>query len=183
MAIRLKSVLSIVSVPSDAPAKSRDFFEKLLGIDLVPALAAEECYHAPLSMDGIDLNVTGRHSPHEGVTAFFGTDDLAGALRNAKQWGARVVWGPDTLSIPPSDFEAYKEEALEFKEKVDSPTLANAAILVEPGGSQLGLFQVAEHAKKHFKVGQYYQPLTDEQVMVHQRSAIAAKKCNKIGAR
>ena len=107
--MKLNGVLSLMNFPSDDPEKSRDFFGKLLGIDLVPSLAEEESYHAPISQDGIDLNVTKRHVPQEGVTPFFGVENLPNAVSTAKQMGAKVVWGPANLSIPAADFPHYKE--------------------------------------------------------------------------
>src|SRR5262245_6787233 len=107
MARRLEVSLSIINVPSDDPSLSRSFFEKLLGIEMAPALSDEEAYHAPVSADGIDLNVTKRHVPQEGMIPFFGTRDLPGTLASVADWGGEVIWGPEALAIrDPSDFES-----------------------------------------------------------------------------
>jgi len=173
---KLKASLAFVNFPSDNPAETRKFFQDLFGIDLVPSLSDEVSYHAPVSDDGIDVNVGARHTPQESPTAFIAVDDLTKAIDLAKGSGGQVVWGPDDLQIPATDLDEYKKAIKEIdKVDVKSDSLGRAAIVVEAGGSQIGLVQLADHAEKHFNAGKHRQALSDYRVMTHERSGKAAK--------
>lgn len=168
MSKALNAVITLVNVPSDHPQKTADFYEKLLNIELAAALSDQEVYHTPISEDGIDLNVSSRHSPQEGVTTFFSVRDLDAVIATAKQMGAQVVWGPADLTIPAADFQAYKDGMQKVANiQVTTAHLCRGAILLEPGGTQVGLVQLEEHAHSHFKVGKFYRPLSDEQEKIH----------------
>jgi predicted enzyme related to lactoylglutathione lyase len=168
---KLRSSLAFINIPSDEPAKSRAFFEQLFGVEMVPSLWGEESYHSPISADGIDLDINIRHTPQESTTAFLAVLDLEDALKQATGAGGRVLWGPEELPIPKGDVNSY-QSALREVEGVDtdSESLGRAAIVLEPGGSQVGLVQLEEHAHRHFAVGKHQQPLTAYQTSVMQKS-------------
>lgn len=172
----LKASLAFVNIPSDNPKETRQFFEKLFGIEMVPSLSDEVSYHAPVSDDGIDLNVGARHTPQESPTAFIAVDDLDRAVELAKTSGGSVVWGPDDLAIPDQDFDEYKQAVKEIDDlDVREKRLGRAAIVVESGGSQVGLVELASHAEKHFNAGKRKKDLSDYRVKVHERSQKLAK--------
>jgi predicted enzyme related to lactoylglutathione lyase len=173
MTTTLRSSLAFINIPSDDPAKSRVFFEQLFGIDLVPSLWSEQSYHAPISADGIDLDINVRHTPQESTTAFVAVPDLDGAIQLATRSGGRVLWGPDELAIPKEDAQSVPELAGD----PSGDSLGRAAVILEPGGSQIGLVELEEHAHQHFAFGKHQQPLTAHQTQVHQRSMrIAAER-------
>ena len=178
---QLKASLAFLNFPSDNPKETRKFFQDLFGIDLVPSLSDDEAYHAPVSDDGIDLNIGTRHTPAESPTAFIAVDDLTNAIDLVKNSGGRIVWGPDDVPIPDADFDEYKKAAKEIDNaNVTNKSLGRAAIVVESGGSQVGLVELANHAEKHFNAGRHKQPLSDYRVMVHDRSAKVAKARGRV---
>lgn len=181
MTTTLRSSLAFINIPSDSPAKSRAFFEQLFGIDLVPSLWSEESYHAPISADGIDLDINVRHTPQETTTAFLAVADLDSAIQLATRSGGRVLWGPDDLAIPKEDVHAYQTALKEMEGTEASDSLGRAAVIMEPGGSQIGLVELEEHAHQHFAFGKHQQPLTAHQTGVHQRSMQIAKE--RVGIR
>jgi predicted enzyme related to lactoylglutathione lyase len=177
MTTTLRSSLAFINIPSDDPARSRAFFEQLFGIDLVPSLWSDESYHAPISADGIDLDINVRHTPQESTTAFLAVADLDGAIRLATRSGGQVLWGPDDLAIPKDGTNPVPEVA----EDTNGDSLGRAAVILEPGGSQIGLVELEEHAHEHFAFGKHQQPLTPHQTQAHQRSLEIAQE--RIGAR
>jgi predicted enzyme related to lactoylglutathione lyase len=182
MTTTLRSSLAFINIPSDNPAKSRSFFEALFGIELVPSLWSGESYHAPISADGIDLDINVRHTPQEATTPFLAVADLDSAIQLATKAGGKVVWGPDDLAIPKEDVQAYQAALKEMEgQDINSDSLGRAAVLVEPGGSQIGLVELEEHAHQHFAFGKHQQPLTAHQTRVHQRSMQIAKE--RVGIR
>jgi predicted enzyme related to lactoylglutathione lyase len=173
---QLKASLAFLNFPSDNPSETRKFFQDLFGIDLIPSLSDQEVYHAPVSDDGIDLNIGARHTPQESPTAFIAVDDLDAALSLAQNAGGNVVWGPEDMPIPDADFEDYKKAVKEIDNvNVKTKSLGRAAVIVESGGSQVGLVEVADHAEKHFNAGKHKTPLSDRRVMAHDRSGKIAK--------
>lgn len=172
----LKASLAFINIPSDDPEKTRSFFEDLFGIELSPSLTDDQSFHAPISDDGVDLNVGQRHTPQESPTAYIAVDDLDAAVDLAKRSGAEVVWGPEGLSIPEEDLPEYRAAVKEIDgEEVRDNDLARAAIVVEAGGSQVGLVQLAQHAHKHYNAGRHKNALSDYRVKVHDRSLKVAK--------
>jgi predicted enzyme related to lactoylglutathione lyase len=172
---KLNASLAFINFPSDNPPETRKFLQDLFGIDLVPSLSDQTSYHAPISDDGIDVNVGERHTPQESATAFISVDDLNTAIDLAKNSGGNVVWGPDDVRIPDADLDEYKRAVKEVdKVDVKSNSLGRAAIVVDAGGSQIGLVQLADHSEKHFNAGKYRQPLSDYRVTAHQRTQQAA---------
>jgi len=174
---KLDSALAFINIPSDNPAKSRDFYQQIFGIELVRSLTAQEGYHAPISDDGIDIDVNPRHSPQETTTAFLSVSNLQATLDAVKAGGGKVVWGPEDMPIPQADLDDYKKAVKEIDGlDVDSASLGRAAIVVDPGGSQVGFVQLAKHTHKHFAVGDFQRPLDDHRMKVHERSKELAKK-------
>jgi len=177
MPTKLKAGLAFVSVASDNPQQTAAFFQAILGIDFVHALYNENAYHAPISEDGIDLNVNIRHSPQESAVPFFEVDDLDAAITAARNAGGNVVWGPQDVRMPDADFQEYKRAVKEVDNvDVNTPSMGNAAIVAAPGGSAIGLVKVADHAEKHFNAGKQRKPLSDYQDRVHARSKQAAQR-------
>jgi predicted enzyme related to lactoylglutathione lyase len=171
MARSLRASLAFINIPSDQPAQTRDFYQELFGIELAPSLSDDEGYHAPISEDGIDLNINIRHTPEEAAMAFIAVNDLQRALDMAQGAGGQVVWGPEDLPIPDDDLDEYRAAARELESVlVPDNSMGRAAIVVDPGGSQVGFVQLEGHAQRHFRVGPFQQPLDDHQERVHERS-------------
>jgi predicted enzyme related to lactoylglutathione lyase len=178
MAMPVKANLIMINVPSDDVEKSRDFYAQLLGIDLARSLNdTAEGYHAPVSQDGIDINVNARQSSEETPMAYFAVPNLERVLREAEQAGGEVVWGPEKLTIAPGAVDEYKRGVKEeWPELKASGTLGTAAVVVDPGGSQVALVQLAEHAHGHFAEGKFRKPLTEKQERIHKKAMSAGKK-------
>lgn len=177
---KLKAKPILFNLPSNDTGKSNQFFTDFLGISFARALYDQsEVYHAPVSADGIDLNVGPRHSPQETPTLFFGVDHINQALDKAKGLGAKVLWGPEALPISPEalpDYQQIVEEEFPDDAGTVSDTLGQGAVLQDPGGAVIGLVEVAQHAHGHFKLGKYYKGLDDKQVNVHKKAMKAAQK-------
>lgn len=176
MGTKLQASLVFVNIPSDKPEASSSFYQTLLGIDLARSLSHEESYHAPISDDGIDLNVNVRHAPQEGPTAFFAVPSLERALRAAQEAGGQVVWGPEDVRMPEQDFERYRAGLKEVEgTEAESPSMGQAAILTDPGGSHVGVIELAKHTHRHFAVGEHQRALNDHQDKVHRKAMELAR--------
>jgi predicted enzyme related to lactoylglutathione lyase len=166
MPIKLNAAPVMVSVISNNVAQTRDFFQNLLGVDFVQDAEALESYHAPISSDGIDLMVGPQRNPNETTTVHFHVDNLDAALQAVSYNGGKVLVGPQSLSMSGPAFARYAESyrTVEPQGPAPSPQLGRMAIVQAPGGSVIGLVQVADHMHKHFQVGQYQRSLQDFQV-------------------
>jgi predicted enzyme related to lactoylglutathione lyase len=174
---KLSAVLAFVNIPSDDIDATSAFFEKLLGIDLVPNLSDAEGYHAPISDDGIDLNVNRRHNPAEGATPYFAVRDLDAALAEAQASGGETLWGPEDLRMKQEDFAEYRKLLKEVEDvNADTPSVGRAALVRVPGGSTVGLVQLATHTHRHFAAGRFQRPLDDFRTRVHDRSRAVAER-------
>jgi predicted enzyme related to lactoylglutathione lyase len=168
---KLHASLAFINIPSDNPDGSRDFFAKLFGIDMAEALHHEEGWHAPISDDGIDINITIRHTPQESAMPFIAVHDLDHSIGLAEGADGQVVWGPEHLEIPEANIEDYKQALMDIENiEVENNKLGRAVIILEPGGTQVGLVELEEHAHRHFNMGEHQQPLSDYRIEVHERS-------------
>jgi predicted enzyme related to lactoylglutathione lyase len=160
--VKLGANLIMVNLPSDEPTKTADFYASLLGIDMVPGLGGDsETFHAPISEDGIDLTVNPQHAREERPTPFYAVDDLDEAVASVKRLGGQVVWGPEDIPIDDKGFQGYKQIVEEeWHEKVTKQTMGRGLIAVEPGGTHVGLIDLAEHAHGHFAHGRYRKELS-----------------------
>lgn len=158
---KLNASLVMVNLPSNNVAKSRDFFEKLLGIDLVRNLEDTESYHTPISEDGIDLQVGPPRHPQQTPALMFHVDDLDAALRQVNSMGGKVLFGPQDIDMSDRAFKEYEPAYRKVEPGGPQPTkqLGRMACIEEPGGSSLYLMQTAEHLHKHFQVGKDQKPL------------------------
>jgi len=183
--VKLAANIIMVNMPSSDPAKTGDFYASLLGIELIPGLGPNiETYHAPISDDGIDLTINPQHVPEELPTVFYAVDDLDRATQKAESLGGQVVWGPDEIPIDDNGFDDYKKIVEEeWSEKVQQKSMGRACIVAEPGGTQVGLVDLAEHAHGHFNHGRYRKELTAKQVRVHGKAKKAAEKGGRRKAR
>ncbi|MBV9786973.1 MAG: hypothetical protein JOZ51_02275 [Chloroflexi bacterium] len=176
--MKLRANIVMVNFPSDDIGKSRDFFSRLLGIELTPALwEQDESYHAPISSDGIDLDINPRHHPQETPTVYFAVDDLDSTLKEVQSNGGKVLWGPEDLPMSQQAAKEYKQIYDEEYRGGPPPTnsLGRGSIILEPGGTQVGLVQLEEHVHEHFSYGRHQKDLTDKQVRVNQKVMQRAK--------
>jgi predicted enzyme related to lactoylglutathione lyase len=175
---KLKAKIALVNVPSDNPDATQKFYSQFLGIDLARSLYEEtESYHAPISSDGIDLTVNPRHSPQETPMVMYAVDNLDHASREVENLGGERLWGPESLPIAPSALDDYRKNVQEEFPGVNvTNDMGRAAIFQDPGGTQFGLVQLAEHAHGHFATGRFSQPLTDKQERIHKKAMESAKK-------
>jgi len=180
MGKKLKGGLAIVSVASDNPKQTKAFFDAVLGTEMVASLYDQEGYHHAISEDGIDLNVNVRHSPQETTVPYFEVDDITSAVNAAQAAGGNIIWGPQDVRLADADFDEYKAAVKEVDNvDVKDKSMGHAAIVGVPGGSQIGLIQVASHAEKHFKAGKQRSALSDYQDKVHMKSKAVAKKLGR----
>lgn len=175
---KLRGNLIMINVPSGDVAKTAQFYSQFLGIDLARSLYDKgESYHAPVSEDGLDIAVNAQHTPEEQPMAFWAVDNLDKTLQDVRNGGAEVVWGPDKLPIASKARDEYKKLVKEeWPELKPTDDLGTAAIIEEPGGTQVGLVQLAESAHGHFNDGKFAKGLTDKQVKVHEKAMKLAQK-------
>jgi predicted enzyme related to lactoylglutathione lyase len=173
--------LIMITIPATNVDGSESFYSKLLGTDFAPALSTTEAaYHAPISSDGVDLQIGTRHSPQETPMAHFAVDDINAAVTEVKNLGGQVVWGPTALPIAPAAKADY--EALVKKHNPGVAVTGNvgsAAVVRDPDGGTIGLVQLEEHTHKHFAFGKHRQPLTAEQQQILQDDVQIGKKLKK----
>ncbi len=136
--------LAFVALPSDNPKASRDFYESLFRVDFARSLWEEEGYHT--SIAGVDFDVEVRHSPQETTTPFLQVEDLDDVLDDAVAAGGRVVWGPAGMRLPERHLASFKNAVKESGQSARLDELGRGAIIVDPGGGQIGLIQLAKHA-------------------------------------
>jgi predicted enzyme related to lactoylglutathione lyase len=153
MQMRAKPV--IYSVPSNDVNRSRELYSRLLGVDLVVGLTSEfQSYNGPISEDGIDISVSQRHTQQETPFMYFAVENLSETLSDAERLGSSVVWGPAEIEIDREHFKTFAQSAgLESSELERTVSLGRGAVLVDPGGSQFGLMQLAKEIHEHFKLG------------------------------
>jgi predicted enzyme related to lactoylglutathione lyase len=157
MTMKAKPV--IYSVPSNDIKRSQTFYSKLLGVEVARSFTDQyESYNTPISDGGLDLTVNQRHTQHDTPMMYFAVDNLRDALAQAEKLGATTVWGPQEIAIDAKYLEQYSEIARrETPGAKPSTHMGSAAVLVDPGGSQFGLMELAEHTHGHFKYGKHMQ--------------------------
>lgn len=176
-----KAKLIMVSIPAANVDGSQQFYSQLLGADFAQALSdAEHAYHTPASTDGIDFQISSRHSPQETPMAHFAVDDINAAVNEVKSLGGDVVWGPSALPIAPEVQDDYAQAVKKYAPGVD-PTnnVGSAAVVRDPDGATIGLVQLEPHTHKHFSYGKHRNPLSDEQLQVVKHDKEIAKKLKK----
>ena len=175
---KLNASIAMVNVPSDNPERTKEFYAKFLGIGLIPSLEDANSFHTAISEDGVDLFVGPRRHSGDMTMAYFHVDDLDASLRDLTAAGGRAVWGPETVSMSAEAFRAYEEVYREAERGGPAPTpeVCRAAVVLEAGGSLLGLMQIAEHMHDHYQVGANQKPLGDAQLAdLKRRQEVAAK--------
>jgi predicted enzyme related to lactoylglutathione lyase len=179
MPLKLKANVSLVSVPSDNPQQTRDFFSRLLGIDVIPTLEeGQSSFHTVISEDGIDLMIGPRRNPQETQTAYFHVDNLNETLKDVTGMGGKVLWGPQAISMSDAAFQAYQDVYRQEEPHGPHPTkeLAQSVVVQEPGGAVVGLLQIAEHMQSHYKVGRFQKSIDDKQLSHLKRGMEAVQK-------
>lgn len=178
MPLKLNASLVTVNLPSNNVAKSRDFFGKLLGIDLVRNLEDTESYHTPISEDGIDLQVGPPRSPQGTPALIFHVDDLDAAIQQVNSMGGKVLFGPQDIEMSDPAFKVYEPTYRKVEPGGPQPSkhMGRMACIEEPGGSSLYLMQVAEHLHNHFQVGHHQKPLAAFQEQHRQAGMENARK-------
>lgn len=179
---KLKASIALVNIPSDDVGGTADFFEKLLDIDLARTLEDQESYHTSISEDGIDLFTGPKRYSGDSVMVYFHVDDLDAALRNA---GGKVVWGPQEITMSDTAFQAYEGAYKKEERGGPEPTkqIARAAVVQAPGGSSVGLMEVAPHMHSHYMVGKHQKSISDKQLSHLQAGMESARKVHGFGAR
>jgi predicted enzyme related to lactoylglutathione lyase len=175
----LRAKLIMCSMPSGDLAKARNFYSALLGSDnWARALSDQvEAYHQPISSDGIDLNVTQRQGNNDSQTCFYAVDDLNQATQALTAAGGSVVRGPFDLPISQKAMQDYSAEVQTTDPGTPITGSAGQCTLIrDPDGNLLGLMQLAEHTKHHFKAGKFKKGLDRDQVDEQARAVKVAKK-------
>ena len=186
MAQKLRANLSIVNVPTDNVAATRDFYSRLLGMDFARTLeVGAESYHIPVSEDGIDLQAGPRRNPNETTSVFFAVDNLDQVLQDVNNAGGRVLWGPQNVDMTDGAFQEYQAgyRAVASRGEPDATKqMTRAAVVQEPGGTQLGLLQLAGHMEEYYQAGNRHQkPITDKQLQYWKEGRKAAGRLHGRG--
>ena len=157
----------IINVPVDDLDAGLEFYGGFLGMPLARSLAYEISYHAPVSSDGIQLTVNKRRFPGEPVTVMFAVEDLDKELAAWVERGGTVVAGPFDLPLPKGIRAEFRDQ---FK---DSPfyrgeagdSMGRGASLQDPEGNRFGLCELSVWAHATFKLGEYANPVTPDQLV------------------
>jgi predicted enzyme related to lactoylglutathione lyase len=177
--MKLKASLAMVSLPSSNVARSKAFYETLLGIDLVRNLdESTESYHTPVSDDGTDLHVGPSRHPKETTTVHFHVDDLDASIKALTDAGGTLVFGPQPITMSDKAFQAYagSYKQVEPGGPNPAPLMSRWAVVQDPGGSAIGLLQSEPHLHRHFQVGSFQRPLADFQVAQREAGKANAAK-------
>jgi predicted enzyme related to lactoylglutathione lyase len=170
--------LIMVSIPATNVDGSEQFYSQLLGADFARALSDQQtAYHAPISVDGIDLQIGTRHSPQETPMAHFAVDDINAAVQQVKGLGGEVVWGPSPLAIAPAAQSDY--ENLVKKHNAGAAVtnrVGSAAVVRDPDGGTIGLVQLEEHTHAHFAYGKHRTQLSAQQQEIQKEDIQIGKK-------
>jgi len=167
--------LITVTLPSDDPDASQDFWGDVLEYDFAPGLSQEKSWHAIASEDGVDVQINERHD-QEAPMPHFSTDDLDAAVQRAEALGGRIVWQGD-LAMPAEAVPDYRE--LHRRERGPGQVtdrVGRAAIVLDPQGGLAGLVDLDEHTHEHFKVGRFARQLDAKQLRTHREAIRIGRK-------
>ncbi|WP_164003023.1 VOC family protein [Pyxidicoccus caerfyrddinensis] len=150
-----KAKFIFFSVPTMNSVASRAFYGALLGNDdFARSLNdAVESYYQPLQ-DGLNLNITQRFDSREPITPYFAVDDLDSTLKALEAAGGRVAVEPREVPVqgPPAAMKAYRDHAQQRGDQPDT-RLGRMATVVDPDGGYVGLMELTNTGKKHFRFG------------------------------
>lgn len=175
---RLKASLIICNIPAHRTEASRRFWGSLLGIDefargLNPGV---ESYFAPISEDGIDLNITQRFDELEGVALYFAVENLDETVLELEGLGGERKTEVLTVKIGPDEAKrAYEEDAKAAGFKVGD-SIGTMVVMLDPDRNTVGLIQLEEHARPHFRVGRHQHSLGQDQVESFAKAIEAGSK-------
>jgi predicted enzyme related to lactoylglutathione lyase len=165
--------LCIVNVPVTDMARARKFYGVLFDLEPARSLAPRiKSEHLPISRDGIQLTLTQKQRDGEYIGNYFGVKDIKATIESLKKAGGKLIHGPFDMPVSSAG------RALVAKAAGAEPlatTLGKAAIVADPEGNLFGLLQLDRSVHKSFKVGEFHQPLTAEQLKRHQRSVAIGK--------
>jgi predicted enzyme related to lactoylglutathione lyase len=176
MRTALRGSLIMCNVPTTNSQAARRFYGSLLGDDsFARGLNDEvESYFMPISEDGIDLMITQRFDDSERLTCYFAVEDLKATLEELRGLDGRVVVEPQPVKIAKKARRFYQE--LGQREGIDvGDDVGTMAVILDPDGNHVGLMQLEPIAEKHFSVGKYRNPITDEQSKEHQEAVSAGR--------
>ncbi len=157
--------LILCNVPTSNSEAAQRFYGALIGVDRFARALNDrvESYFAPLSRDGIDLTITQRFDDNERLTCYFAVDDLAESVGQLSELGGRVVVEPRAVAIGPDRAKRFYQEFAKREGLEVGDSIGTMAVMLDPDGNHVGLMQLEEHAKVHFRVGRYAQPLDPDQ--------------------
>jgi predicted enzyme related to lactoylglutathione lyase len=160
---RLKAQLVLCNVPSQDTGAATRFYGALLGSDFARGLNDEvESYFQPISKDGIDMTVTKRFDDQERMTCYFAVEDLDATIKELTELGGSLEVPPRPVSLS-KRAKKYRQEAEKAGFKVGD-RVGTMAVLLDPDKNHVGIIELEDHAKRHFKSGKHAEELTDEQV-------------------
>ena len=174
----LSASLIICNIPAHDTKESRRFWGSLLGIEefargLNPGI---ESYFAPISEDGIDLNITQRQQELEGVGLYFAVDNLEETVRRLEELGGKIQYGPAPVAIGPEEAkrEYVKDSKAAGHDVGDS--VGTMVVMLDPDRVTFGLIQLADNAREHFRVGVSHRPLELDQLESFEKAIEAGSK-------
>ena len=189
MADKPKASLIFVNVPTENFDETLRFYNTLLGGDEFARSLNESVvsYFRPISEDGIDLTITQRYDVQERCIPYYAVENLDRAL--AELQGSEH--GPDvrvagnkkipalvvkptvvegTLPAEPGPGAKAADTGHRQKQRI-----GRMAVILDPGGNHVGLMELEEHARRHFKAGAR-QPLSADRVREHQQAKAAGRQ-------
>lgn len=165
--------LILVIIPANDPGELADFYSQIMGVGFARSFTDRRlCFYAPVSSDGVFLQVVERWFEDEPITCHFAVDDLTEAITTFTRNGGEVIVEPTDIPIAEDGFSEYRAFYREFyKVPTGSITasMGTFAMVRDIAGNRLGLIELAEHAHREFKVGHYAEPVSDERLAYHER--------------
>lgn len=150
-----KAKLIFCNVPTTNSVAARAFYGALLGNDDFARSLNDtvESYYQPLQ-DGLNLNITRRFDSREPITPYFAVDDLDATLKALEAAGGRIAVAPREVPVqgPPGAIKAYRDHAQQRGDQADT-RIGRIATVVDPDGGYVGLMELTDVGKKHFKFG------------------------------
>lgn len=181
----LGAKLLFVDVLSPNLEGAEKFYGTLFGVNdgFARSLTDQvEQLHMPISGDGTQLHLTKPNRKEEARTvAWYGVENLERAVAGLEAAGGKRVAGPFPVQVPDRFFGQFKEKAEKRVNKLApgaevKPRMGNGALVLDPNGQPVGVMELAEFAKVHFRAGKLNKGLSADQVQDHKEAQETARK-------
>jgi predicted enzyme related to lactoylglutathione lyase len=170
--------LILITIPSSHPQKSVEFYSAILGIPFARSFTDNYvAYHAPVSRDGLLLQIQQRFSETEKPTLYFSVDNLDEAAADLQEKGATVLPERYDLAISERVLADYKKHYAEvYGHEPDASSLGTSIVVKDLEGDEVGLIDLHDHADLVFKTGDHHESLHLEQIGRHLKTVAIGKQ-------